>query len=315
MPTLERLMCGVQLRNGTLEPIKPPTLLAAALLALVGCASSDSVPSSTTTSIAETSTSLSTATLATPNTALPSGFQSITTNDGQVRTFRVVDLSDGEPAPLLFVLHGFGGTAAAMGDYTGVESLLESLIDGGAIVVYPNGTGAEESLPQSWNAGGCCPFAIYDLVDDVAFFDQMITSLQGEFDVDPQRVWVMGYSNGGMMAYRLACELSTRVTAIGVAAGALMVDSCDPGQAVGALHLHGQLDAVVPIAGGGTAGIVFPSARDSFERLARGSGCPVTATTALCGNGAVIELRTSDGWTHDWQPEWTRLFVEFFARQ
>ena len=294
--------------------MRPSALLVAGLLGFIGCAKSESVPSSTTTSVADTSTSLSTTTLVASNAAVPKGFQSITTNGGQLRTYRVVDLSEGEPAPLLFVLHGFGGSAAVMAEYTGIESLIESTIDGGAIVVYPNGTGAQESLPQSWNAGGCCPFAIYDLVDDVAFFDTMITSLQSEFDVDPERVWVVGHSNGGMMAYRLACELATRVTAIGVAAGALMIDTCVSGQAVSALHLHGQLDAVVPIAGGDIAGIQFPSAKDSFERFARGNGCPITGSTSLCANGAVVELRIGDQWTHDWQPEWSRLLLEFFAR-
>lgn len=239
----------------------------------------------------------------------------MTTTDGRTRTYRVVDLSDGGPAPLLFVLHGFGGTAEGMREYAGLEAALDNTLDTGVIVVYPNGSGSEEGLPQSWNAGGCCPFAIYDMVDDVAFFDQLIESLTAQYDIDTDHVWVAGHSNGGMMAYRLACELSNRITAIGVAAGALMIESCSPSRGVSALHVHGDLDAVVPIAGGETAGIVFPSANDSFERFVRANGCEPVGSEASCTTGERMALVTNSSWAHDWVRDWTSLFANFFAEQ
>jgi poly(3-hydroxybutyrate) depolymerase len=113
-------------------------------------------------------------------------------------------------------------------------------------------------------------------------------------------VWVVGHSNGGMMAYRLACELSTRVTAIGVAAGALVIDTCAPVRPVSALHVHGELDTVVPLTGGNSLGIVFPSTQLSVE------------TFALANKGD-IELVTDAKWSHDWQPEWSELFARFLA--
>ncbi|MGA1764559.1 MAG: hypothetical protein ACO4A3_07740, partial [Ilumatobacteraceae bacterium] len=94
--------------------------------------------------------------------------------------------------------------------------------------------------------------------------------------------------------------LSSRVTAIGVAAGAMMIDACSPENPVSALHLHGTLDTVVPLAGGGTAGILFPSASDSVAAFTR---------TGI----ATAELVTDDSWSHEWQPEWTSLFAEFLA--
>jgi polyhydroxybutyrate depolymerase len=227
----------------------------------------------------------------------------------------VVDLSDGGPAPLLFVLHGFGGTAEGMREYAGLEAALENTLDTGVIVVYPNGTGSEEGLPQSWNGGGCCPFAIYDMVDDVAFLDELIGSLTTRYDIDTDHVWVAGHSNGGMMAYRLACELSNRITAIGVAAGALMIETCAPSRGVSALHVHGNLDAVVPIAGGETAGIVFPSASDSFEWFARANGCEPNGNEASCTDGNRVTLVTNTSWAHDWVRDWTSLFANFFADQ
>ena len=280
-------------------------VIAAALTALSGCAAASTdtstEPGGATTTPAVTTTVASTAPATQPSPAavvLP-GYESITTADGRVRSYLVSDLSNGEPAPLLFVLHGFGGNAQAMSSFTNIENSLDEY-DLDAVVVYPSGTGAEQGLPQSWNAGTCCPFATFELVDDVAFFDELIASLISQYDIDTDRVWVVGHSNGGMMAYRLACELSTRVTAIGVAAGALVIDTCAPVRPVSALHVHGELDTVVPLTGGNSLGIVFPSTQLSVE------------TFALANNGN-IELVTEAKWSHDWQPEWSELFARFLA--
>ena len=280
-------------------------VVAAALMALSGCAAAnndasiDTEGATTTPAVTTTVASTAPATPPSPAAVVPPGYESITTADGRVRSYRVSDLSNGEPAPLLFVLHGFGGNAQAMSSFTNIENSLDEY-DLDAVVVYPSGTGAEQGLPQSWNAGTCCPFATFELVDDVAFFDELIASLISQYDIDTDRVWVVGHSNGGMMAYRLACELSTRVTAIGVAAGALVIDTCAPVRPVSALHVHGELDTVVPLTGGNSLGIVFPSTQLSVE------------TFALANNGN-IELVTEAKWSHDWQPEWSELFARFLA--
>ena len=276
-------------------------LAAAALLSCAGCASSNGTgQASITASTLSATATTSTAPVVTAAPTAPAGFDTITTADGRVRSYLVSDLSNGESAPLLFVLHGFGGNAQAMSSSTNIEDSLDAY-DLDAVVVYPNGTGAEQGLPQSWNAGTCCPFAMFDLVDDVAFFDELITSLIAQYHIDTERVWVVGHSNGGMMAYRLGCELSTRITAIGVAAGALMIDTCAPLRPVNALHVHGELDTVVPLAGSSSfLGIVFPSTQLSVEKFSR-------------TNGGDIKLVTDAKWSHDWQPEWSELFIKFLA--
>jgi len=282
-----------------------PLVITAVLMALSGCAATNNNVSNntagTTTAPAVTTTVASSAPVTQPASAglVPPGFSSITTTDGQVRSYLVSDLSGDEPAPLLFVLHGFGGNAQAMNSSTNIENSLDAY-DLDAVVVYPNGTGAEQGLPQSWNAGICCPFATFEFVDDVAFFDELITGLIAQYDIDTTRVWVVGHSNGGMMAYRLACELSTRITAIGVAAGALVIETCTPSRPVSALHVHGELDTVVPLAGGNSLGIVFPSTQLSVETFSR-------------ANNGNIKLVTDAKWTHDWQPEWSGLFTKFLA--
>ena len=285
-------------------------IAAISLLGVAGCSTATNDARDDTTITQATDVVAATTTLAANapaaeqdgNALVPPGFESITTVDGRVRSYQVVDLSNGELAPLLFVLHGFGGTAEMINTYSGFDQSLADLYDLHPVVVYPNGIGAEDGLPQSWNAGGCCPFATFNLVDDVAFFDQLITELIASYDIDPKRIWAVGHSNGGMMAYRLACELSSRITGIGVAAGAMMIDSCSPTRPVAALHLHGGLDTVVPLTGGEIAGIVFPSAQSSVDAFERN------------GNGTA-RLVTSPSWPHDWQPEWSALFAEFLATQ
>ena len=288
-------------------------LIAVAVVA-AGCAGDDGtgdVPATTTSAVPTTSAPQA----QTDASFAPPGYETLVTADGRTRSYRVVDLSGGAPAPLLFVLHGFGGSAEDMRSYTDVESTVESTLSDGAVVVYPNGTGIEEGLPQSWNAGGCCPFSIYDMVDDVAFFDQLIDVVTAAYDIDMSRIWAIGHSNGGMMAYRLACELSNRISAIGVGAGALMIDPCSPDRPVSAMHLHGELDAVVPLAGGETAGITFPSARDSFERFASANSCTISDYSASCPGGASVVLQTDAGWTHDWQSGWTSTLLGFLDVQ
>ena len=288
---------------------------------VAGCSSASTNDADTTSSepsVSSTSSVAAEQPSAQSSVFVPEGSSSISTDDGRTRIYRVVDLSNGEEdVPLLFVLHGFGGSGAAMSSYTGIESALtEAGID--AVVVYPEGTGAETGSPQSWNAGGCCPFAMFEPVDDVTFFSRLISTVETDYSTDPDRVWVVGHSNGGMMGYRLACELADKISAIGVAAGALMLDSCTPTRAVSALHLHGELDTVVPINGGNALGIAFPSTRESVDRYSAAIGCSpdsATLTSAVdrrCGT-ARVSLTTDAKWTHDWQPDWSKRFVEFFA--
>jgi len=291
-----------------------------ALIALSACgvgASSDGESSSTdstTTVIAAPTTTAAT----TSANAVPTGYSSFVTDDGRTRTYKVVDLSNGEDdVPMVLVVHGFGGSAEAMSAYTGIEAALaEAGVD--AVVVYPNGSGADEGSPQSWNAGGCCPFAMYGPVDDVSFFTRLISTVEVDYSTDPDQVWFVGHSNGGMMGYRLACEIADKVSAIGVAAGALMVDACAPSRPINVLHLHGELDAVVPLNGGDAIGIVFPPTRASVDRYADAAGCDPASAAATnsidrtCG-AARVSLVVDATWTHDWQPDWSRRFVDFFV--
>lgn len=81
--------------------------------------------------------------------------------------------------------------------------------EAGFIAVYPNGTGS--GFRYFWNGGDCCGSAVQEQVDDVAFIRALLDNLAHKYRVDPSRIVVTGLSNGAIMAYRLASELSDRI--------------------------------------------------------------------------------------------------------
>jgi polyhydroxybutyrate depolymerase len=121
----------------------------------------------------------------------------------------------------------------------------------GYIVVFPNGY---SRLPggkfATWNAGNCCGPAVKKQSDDVAVIRAIIQDMQQRANVDPKRIFVDGMSNGGMMSYRLACELSDTISAIASVAGTDNTQRCQPAKPVAVLHIHAKDDDHVPFNGG-----------------------------------------------------------------
>ncbi|MBW8483106.1 alpha/beta hydrolase family esterase [Actinomadura parmotrematis] len=146
-----------------------------------------------------------------------------------------------KPRPLVVALHGGLDNMQSMERTTGWDDVADAH---GFLVAYPNG------FLGTWNAGGCCVFARAAGIDDVGFLDKMIGSLVRSGAADPRRVYVTGFSNGGGMAYRYACERAGRVAAIGVVSGSLAVP-CEPARPVSLLAFHGTADQTVPFLGGG----------------------------------------------------------------
>jgi polyhydroxybutyrate depolymerase len=104
------------------------------------------------------------------------------------------------PTPLVIVFHGFGLNAEEMIRITGFNVQADAR---GFLVVYPNGSGRT----SSWNGGDCCGEAAIKQVDDVGFVGALIEELAKSFNLDARRVYAAGFSNGAIMAYRLACDL------------------------------------------------------------------------------------------------------------
>jgi polyhydroxybutyrate depolymerase len=113
------------------------------------------------------------------------------------------------PMPVVLALHGATMNAAMMAWFSGLNPKAD---EAGFLVVYPNGTGTRESF--TWNGGSCCGYAMQNNVDDVAFISALLDDLMRTHPVDARQIYVTGMSNGAIMAYRLALELSERIAAI-----------------------------------------------------------------------------------------------------
>ncbi len=112
--------------------------------------------------------------------------------------------------PLVVVIHGAFSTAGEIETHSGFSALADRE---GFIVLYPNCIGLFGFL-QHWNSGHCCGKAMHDNVDDVGFLTTVIEDVCGRFNVDRDRVYMVGNSNGGMLTYRFAAERSGMVAAI-----------------------------------------------------------------------------------------------------
>lgn len=170
-------------------------------------------------------------------------------HDGRARTYLVhlpPDFDRAKSRPVVLVFHGGGGHGGQMAQMTGFSAKADRE---GFIAVYPNGTGRWQNRFLTWNAGNCCAYAYENRVDDVGFVRALIAQLKKDFPVDPRRVYVTGISNGGMMSYRLACELSDLVAAAGPVAGAQNIE-CRPSRPVSLVVLHGTADLHVRYGGG-----------------------------------------------------------------
>ena len=169
---------------------------------------------------------------------------------GRTRTY-VLHLPQGREdqssLPLILVLHGGGGTAVGIQRVSGMNQVADRE---GFVVAYPQGTGWRNITRGTWNAGGCCGYAMNQRTDDVGFLRAVMDEIERTHHTDPARVYVTGISNGGMMAYRLACELADRIAAIAPVAGALNYALCAPTQPVSVVIFHGTADQHVPYKGG-----------------------------------------------------------------
>lgn len=170
-------------------------------------------------------------------------------HDGRTRTYEVhlPPKYDGKtPLPVVLNLHGGGGNATVQRRQSRMDATADQ---NGFIVVYPEGTSGLGRL-YTWNAGICCSYAKNQNVDDVGFIAAILDELPKQYVVDSSRVYATGMSNGAMMCYRLACELSDRITAICGVASTMGVDGPRPKRPVPVMQIHGLKDPNALFAGG-----------------------------------------------------------------
>ncbi len=218
--------------------------------------------------------------------------------------------TDETKRPLLIVLHGAGGKASQAARDYGFQSVADTA---GFITVYPEGVQSNGPLAlRTWNAGGCCHEATMNRIPDVNFIRLLITYLVDNWRVDARRIYIAGMSNGGMMAYRLACELSDKIAAAAVVSGTDYTAGCAPVRTVPLIHFHSALDTKVPPAGGtGLGGYYFPPVMDGLQKWVAYNHCnPAGEISDEAGykrtvwknqedTAAIVYYLTSDG-GHSW---------------
>ena len=214
---------------------------------------------------------------------------------------------------MLIALHGGGGAAAGTAAFTGFDPIADRE---GFVVAYP------DALHRRWNDGQAP-----DAVDDVAFIRALIDTLTASGDVDPKRVYVAGISNGGIMAFHLACKLADKVVAIATVAASMAqrdAGACSNLRGVAVVMFNGTADPLVPYGGGRVrgfprfAGDVMP-VESTLTYFARRDGCTGLSTTTRvthrdasdnsqvehvafsgCPASAAVELYRIAGGGHTW---------------
>ena len=145
--------------------------------------------------------------------------------------------------PLLFNFHGFGGLASEFMNETDMTSIADSE---NFILVYPQGSCLNGS--SHWNP---CPVGgdNKSSTDDIGFIESIINEIDTNYNIDLDRIYAVGYSNGGMMAYGLANQKNKIIAAVASVSGAMLdcVETLNHQMPV--LHLHGTQDDVIPYNG------------------------------------------------------------------
>ena len=218
---------------------------------------------------------------------------------------------------VLFVLHGYGSTALRIRNYSSFNSLANTK-ENNFLLIHPQGAPMNTTLASSsshWNSGG---WTIGSDVDDVDFIDSIINLVSKKYNINNDRIYSTGMSNGGFMSYHLACNLSTKIAAVASVTGSMStqtLDDCSPQHSTPILQIHGSLDATVPYNGNSSLGM--ESIDDLINYWKNYNACelsPIMTTTntinpigsfrhekySNCLNGVNIELYKIEGMGHTW---------------
>ncbi len=124
---------------------------------------------------------------------------------------------EGEPRPLVVAIHGGFGTARFLERQSGLSDVADRH---GFFIAYPNGMGFG-SLLRHWNGGYCCGRALRTDFDDIGFIDRVIDQVLERYPIDREQIYVIGYSNGGMLAYIYAAKRAERLAGVGIWASSI----------------------------------------------------------------------------------------------
>ena len=224
-------------------------------------------------------------------TASANGYRSVVQED-ITREYIVLtpDSYDGStPLPVVINFHGSGGCAD---DFAEMEADLTSLANNNDfLLVYPQGVLDAEGLPE-WRPVADSSQSIQD--NDFIFVERIIEDIGNEFNVNSERIYAIGLSNGGMMAYGLACRRANLIAAVGVMAGTMLTDTCNQDDYTSVIHFHGTEDTIVPLEGSQD----FPSVTGSIQYWVTHNNISTEATIDSLDNGTVTRA-VYDGGAED----------------
>jgi len=157
------------------------------------------------------------------------------------------NLDSEEAVPLIIDMHGYASDSTVHRKLSSFDTIAD---EEGAIVIYPDGVPGynmewdlEEN--QAWNAGWCCAHSTRDDVDDVGFIEKIVNLSLEMHNVDPNRIYASGWSNGCAMAQKMAMDSSHIFAAVGCMAFYLISDPVDNYSPIPIMEVHGFLDQVV----------------------------------------------------------------------
>jgi polyhydroxybutyrate depolymerase len=171
-------------------------------------------------------------------------------HNGLYRTFLLhlpENYSENDTLPLILAFHGGFGSAANLQEQSGLSQKANSE---NFIVVYPEGIKSVPLGIRTWNAGWCCGYASKTNSNDIGFVASLLDTLENQMNIDPERIYATGMSNGGFLTYRLACGLSDRIAAFAPVAASMSMSECKPENSVPIIHFHSYQDSSIPYQGG-----------------------------------------------------------------
>ncbi len=213
-----------------------------------------------------------------PTSALPSQGSGTVEIGGRKLTVHVPESYDpAKPAPLVLALHGYSSNAAEVETYFRLVPESERR---GFVYAYPDGS-TDDRGDQFWNAtDACCAFGPQP--DDSRYLSELISTIQASYRIDPARVSLIGHSNGGFMAFRMACDHADQISAIVSLNGATWNDParCKPSKPVSVLAVHSETDETIALGGGDIDGDAYPSAAGTVSQWLRLNRCASTGRAA-----------------------------------
>jgi len=221
------------------------------------------------------------------------------------------------PSSVLFNLHGYGSNALEQMNYTNFNNLANTE-ENNFILIHPQGAPLNTVLTSSsshWNSGG---WTIGSTVDDVDFIDTIIKLVSQKYNLNQDRIYSTGMSNGGFMSYHLACNLSSKIAAVASVTGSMSKETyedCNPAHPTSILQVHGTIDATVPFDGNSALGM--RSINDVMDYWKLYNACDVDPTSIItdyfdieiavqhdtysnCLNDVHVELYKIEGMGHTW---------------